>query len=101
MNYPTLYDAYDNGELILESKKASEIAKYIGTASFDKIHKAAREGKLFKKRYYFKEVEMNISDIASDFTKEAFIKKFGEENYREWLCLNRRYGKYMLAVESN
>lgn len=101
MTYPILYDVYENGKLILKSQKAKAIAKYIGTSSYDKIYLAAQENRLYKKRYYFKEVKMDISDISSTFTKEAFIKKFGEENYREWLCLNRRYGKHMLAVESN
>lgn len=89
MSYPVLYDVYDNGKLILKSKSAREISKVIGTAC-DKIRNAANDGRVFKKRYYFKESMQQLE--INNYTSMGFIEKFGEDIYKQWICLNQRYG---------
>ena len=82
------YTVYANGKEIMANVDSKKISEVLGI-SYINVQKAALSGSKINL-----EISFDRKDVDTEMTlDDRFKNYYGIDNYRQWVQMNRRYGK--------
>lgn len=82
------YTVYANGKEIMTNVDSKKVSEVLGI-SYINVQKAALSGSKINL-----EISFDRKDVDTEMTlDDRFKNYYGIDNYRQWVQMNRRYGK--------